>query len=109
MKNASVLHLTLKKKWFDMIASGEKVEEYREIKPYWTKRLNKDFELVQFRNGYGHDKPMMVFVIEGIDIGRGNPDHGADPDNDVYRIKLGRLVKSADVLVNLVGRGGNHE
>ena len=34
-----VLHLTLKKKWFDMIASGEKKEEYREIKPYWVSRL----------------------------------------------------------------------
>lgn len=34
-----VLHLTLKKKWFDMILSGEKKEEYREIKPYWIKRL----------------------------------------------------------------------
>lgn len=33
------MHLTLKKKWFDMIASGEKKEEYREIKPYWVKRL----------------------------------------------------------------------
>ena len=33
------LHLTLKKKWFDMIASGEKKEEYREIKPYWASRL----------------------------------------------------------------------
>src|SRR6478609_2178429 len=34
-----ILHLTLKKKWFDMIASGEKKEEYRELKPYWAKRL----------------------------------------------------------------------
>ncbi len=33
------LHLTLKKKWFDMIASGEKKEEYREIKGYWFLRL----------------------------------------------------------------------
>ena len=33
------LDLVLKKKWFDMIASGEKTEEYREIKPYWVKRL----------------------------------------------------------------------
>ena len=33
------LTLFLKKKWFDMIASGEKTEEYREIKPYWEKRL----------------------------------------------------------------------
>lgn len=34
-----VLHLTLKNKWFDLIASGEKTEEYREIKPYWISRL----------------------------------------------------------------------
>lgn len=33
------LHLVLKGKWFDMIADGTKKEEYREIKPYWAKRL----------------------------------------------------------------------
>ena len=33
------LHLSLKRKWYDMIASGEKTEEYREITPYWIKRL----------------------------------------------------------------------
>lgn len=33
------LHLVLKAKWYDMIASGEKKEEYREVKPYWEKRL----------------------------------------------------------------------
>jgi len=35
----NTLNLTLKKKWFDMIASGEKKEEYREIKDYWAVRL----------------------------------------------------------------------
>lgn len=34
-----VLHLTLKKKWFDMILTGEKKDEYREIKDYWARRL----------------------------------------------------------------------
>jgi len=34
-----VLHFTLRKKWFDMIASGEKKEEYREIKEFWMKRF----------------------------------------------------------------------
>ena len=34
-----ILKLTLKKKWFDMIFSGEKTEEYREIKQYWKNRL----------------------------------------------------------------------
>ncbi len=35
----TVLVLNLHRKWFDMILSGEKIEEYREIKPYWLKRL----------------------------------------------------------------------
>ena len=34
-----VLNLVVTKKWFDMIVSGEKDEEYREIKPYWVTRL----------------------------------------------------------------------
>ena len=34
-----MLVLPIKRKWFEMIASGEKKEEYREIKPYYDKRL----------------------------------------------------------------------
>lgn len=37
-----MLVLPIKKKWFDMILSGEKKEEYREIKPYYDSRLNKE-------------------------------------------------------------------
>jgi len=33
------LHKTIKRKWFDMIVSGEKKHEYLEIKPYWINRL----------------------------------------------------------------------
>ncbi len=33
------LHLNLKRKWFDMILSGEKREEYRDITDYWARRL----------------------------------------------------------------------
>ena len=34
-----ILELVLKGKWYDMIERGAKLEEYREIKPYWDKRL----------------------------------------------------------------------
>lgn len=37
----AILPLVLKKKWYDLIASGEKQEEYRDAKPYWNKRINK--------------------------------------------------------------------
>lgn len=33
------LHLPLKKQWYEMIDSGVKTEEYREIKLYWISRL----------------------------------------------------------------------
>ena len=33
------LDLVLKRKWYEMIDSGVKTEEYREIKPYWIKRF----------------------------------------------------------------------
>lgn len=35
-----MLVLPIKKKWFDMIASGEKKEEYREVKEYYNKRFS---------------------------------------------------------------------
>ena len=35
------LTLSLKKKWFDKIKSGEKLEEYREIKPHYIRQFIK--------------------------------------------------------------------
>lgn len=53
------LDLVLKRKWFEMIASGEKTEEYREIKPYWFTRImgEQSFSLhngdvVHLNNGF---------------------------------------------------------
>ena len=37
-----ILHLPVKARWYDMQESGEKPEEYREITPYWVKRLGWD-------------------------------------------------------------------
>lgn len=34
-----VLHLPLKKEWYELIECGTKLEEYREIKPFWIKRF----------------------------------------------------------------------
>lgn len=44
-----ILQLALKGEYFDAIKSGEKLEEFRLITPYWTKRLkNADGTPVQF-------------------------------------------------------------
>lgn len=54
------LHLTLKKKWFDMIDSGEKKEEYRDIKDFFVSRL---FEVVKPMNisGFRTNKILDMF------------------------------------------------
>lgn len=47
------IHLILRYRWFDMIASGEKIEDYREIKPYYKRLcdLGKG-DIVIFHRGY---------------------------------------------------------
>jgi hypothetical protein len=61
-----ILHMTIKKKWFDQIAAGVKPEEFREIKPYWAKRLEgKQYDRIIFRNGYSLDSPSMAVEYHG--------------------------------------------
>lgn len=92
-----MLILPIKRKWFDMIASGEKKEEYREIKPYWTKRLLKSdikfnidtimnkmrnencsfYKTVILRNGYSKNSPQIECRVE-IKIGTGKQEWGAE-------------------------------
>lgn len=52
-----MLIFTLKKEWYEKIKSGEKTIEYREVKPYWNLRINKEFHLYQLpRVKYFHDR-----------------------------------------------------
>jgi hypothetical protein len=88
-----ILHLTLKKKWFDMIASGEKKEEYREVKDYWHSRLMfKEYDVVSFRNGYAKNAPKMLIEVRWIEICMGVLDWGAPANEAVYIIKLGKIL-----------------
>ena len=87
-----ILDLPLKKKWYEMIESGEKREDYREYKDYWYKRLIdqdtlrlKPYTHVRFR--YGYTKRTMLFKIDSITVNVGNPDWGA-PFYPVFIIKF---------------------
>lgn len=101
-----VLHLNLKKKWFDLIDSEQKKEEYREIKKYWTNRLfechqtnllkNKarPYKIVVFKNGY-RLKPECAFEVLSIELGQGKAEWGAQPFSEYYVIKLGKKLQRA--------------
>jgi hypothetical protein len=103
-KEQKTLFMTLKKQWFDMILSGEKKEEYREIKEYWIERLAidyqpglrfepKQFDVIRFKNGYGSNDPVMDVECLGIEIREGNPKWGAVPGDKYFVIKLGNILK----------------
>lgn len=92
-----ILLLHIKKKWFDMIASGEKKEEYRKIKPYWVARLCdkktlafKSFDIVAFKNGYGKNSPSIKIECLGIYLGEGNKDWGFE--KRCFVISLGEII-----------------
>ena len=108
-----VLHLTLKKKFFDMILSGEKKEEYREIESgYWCKRfcqkgwesfeieilhnaINKQYDIVHFYNGGSAWLKYPNFQIEckGITIGKAKSEWSDNWQGEVFIIKLGNIIK----------------
>lgn len=72
----AILHLVLKRKWYDLIASGVKREEYRAATQYWQKRIenwnlsNKSDHIIEFRRGYRKDAPRMAFSAMAITIDR---------------------------------------
>jgi hypothetical protein len=92
----NILHLPLKSEWYNLIESGIKTEEYREIKPYWIKRLCitdsnfKHYDKVKF--SYGYTKKTMTFLIEKISKGKGKKEWGA-MDDEVFIITLGNRVE----------------
>ena len=89
-----ILYLILKKEWFDMIASGEKKEEYRDIKPYYDTRLNKAYDVVRFRNGYQKNAPVMTVELKEICMGLGELKWGAPEWENVYIISLGKILET---------------
>lgn len=75
-----------------MIASGEKKEEYRETKDYWNNRLiGREFDAIQFKNGYQKDAPCMRVELLGMGIGHGNRKWGAPAWEHVHILKLGKV------------------
>lgn len=97
-----MLTLPIKKKWLDMILSGEKKEEYREVKPYYDTRFANLFpfgpsfddykEKIMFRNGYSKDSPQFTAICT-FDIGMGKQEWGAEAGKNYYILKICEIVE----------------
>lgn len=88
------LKLPIKPEWFIKIAKGEKTEEYREIKPWYTSRIDPDHppDGIILTNGYGSTLPWLCVECKGVRIGTGKPEWGADPGVEYYVLELGEII-----------------
>ena len=84
----TILPLVLEGTWFDMIASGEKREEYRDAKRYWITRFRNwtkpayernTLPVVEFRRGYAPQAPRIAFVAKYGPFGYWVFRHNTDP------------------------------
>lgn len=109
-----MLVLPIKKKWFDMILSGEKKEEYREIKPYYDSRFQNTFGFIMvggqmvhgeaapeeirvewpvpviLRNGYSAKNRQLKAYCR-LKFGYGKPEWGAAPGKLYYVLKIEKV------------------
>lgn len=104
IKSKPLLHLNLKKKWFDLIAAGQKKEEYRQINPYWSRFFSGYIKIkgryyhptdvnICFSNGYAKNRPQMIVECVGLKTGPGKTELGAKEGEWYYIIRLGRIQK----------------
>lgn len=102
-----MLTFNLKKEWYNKIASGEKQIEYREVKPYWTKRIqtavkNVDWEFLDDNSGryfiplvirLGYTKQKMLAKTVKIEVVDGK-DTDLHIDKPVYAIHLAEVSEA---------------
>lgn len=99
-----ILHLNLKSKWFDMIESGEKKEEYRECKPYFHRIFSSGHVKIKgkyyhpsdvvicFSNGYSKNRRQMLFELENVFARNGKSEWGAEKNKQYYCLLLGSRI-----------------
>lgn len=103
-----MLILPIKKKWFEMILSGEKTEEYREIKTYYSSRFVKAglisitpkgyissgmSSIVIFRNGYSRKSPYFRARVMAS-INKGKTEWGAKPEKKYFVLTILSIEES---------------
>lgn len=116
------LDLVLKGEWYDMIESGVKTEEYRQVKPYWCKRLTglarccryslpsseegqricqmsglachsgNEIQYDKVRFRRGYTKQNMTFAIDSMRLGYGKTEWGAPDGEYVFIISIGERI-----------------
>ena len=101
----AILNMTIKRQWFDMISSGEKREEYRNVDNSQVKNAREsiynyeygEYYVMDLRNGYRMSSRALAIQVYGIILRSGkdsiHPEWGEPTDRDHLVIILGDVIK----------------
>lgn len=97
-----MLIFNLKKEWYEKIKSGEKTIEYREAKPYWSKRIFNDFKRGLIDRYPSSEKQLKNFSYqEALEIAKIDPVVFDPADaftlQGLFRLGYGREKLSATI------------
>lgn len=82
------LKIVIKGEYFDMIKAKTKIIEYREVTQFWISRLydkngkKREYEFIEFINGYNKDARRMITKYEGFTKKR-----------NLFLINVGKIIK----------------
>ena len=105
-----MLIMPIKGKWFYLIRTHKKLEEYREIKPYYDTRFKRVFKAsandaweligedgqevretckkwIGLKNGYS-DRAPVIYIFASLKIGYGREDWGAERGKKYYILNI---------------------
>ena len=98
-----IIKSTIKRKWFDMILSGEKKEEYKDIKKFWQSRLKNlvgkkgnPIAILHLFNGryLGNDlRNLKIEILSVNESSNGKVEWGFEPENKKFVISLGKIIE----------------
>lgn len=102
--------LPIQTKWFNMILSGEKKEEYRAYKPFWTKRvenacMNKysakfnDYTILnaKIHVGYKRVRPTLIARCKVFRRKGGNVEWGAKKDEEYWVFEILEILETENI------------
>jgi ASC-1-like (ASCH) protein len=86
------LTLRIKKKYFDLILSGEKTIEYRDFKPYYQRIFQKKYDYLRLHYQSSRSLIIKIEGVRKIKTPKFILATGIEFSNHCYAIKLGDLI-----------------
>ena len=84
------------------MVSGKKKVEYRQPSKWIITRLEKEYDVIKFTNGYGADKPYFICEYNGFEISKKSEtifieNSIIEVEKGSYMINLGEILETGNI------------